>query len=381
MAINRFNFTGEIFMPKQTDKFGFVIKGKTAAKKEYLRMNLGVRENDHNMVFTEMFGSEQDTIKTRDNENNNIEIKWEDRFDSEIVALVSRKTIVDFTGLIVPSDKCLDLDELHVEYESADAGVELKRAEFISTYDAIKYVHLVSDCLDKKRIVVTGQLNTSAYKGKYSDRYQAANIYLAREDAKNNLQLTLEVFFNKDSYDDSDEKSEKVVRLNGYIPMYISKDDGIKYVPKTLVFNMAKALELGLDKRVEAIKSEMKAPKNRYYHMPYICKVLNGSEQVEVTVDMLTKKQREHMELGLFSLEDFKKKTFGDRVQETRITKVGLTETGFDDGMLECEETNNEFEEMIHVFVEVKEEKLEDVVEEAEVEAKTEEFDDDDIFG
>ena len=27
MAINRFNFTGEIFMPKQTDKFGFVIKG------------------------------------------------------------------------------------------------------------------------------------------------------------------------------------------------------------------------------------------------------------------------------------------------------------------------------------------------------------------
>ena len=384
MAINRINFTGEIFMPKQTDKFGFIIKGKTAAKKEYLRMNLGVRENDHNMAFTEMFGSEQDVIKARDNDGNNIEIAWKDRFDPEIVTSVSRRTIIDFTGLVVPSSKRVELDELHVEYENADTGVELKRAEFISTYDAIKYVHLVSDCLDKKKIIVTGQLNTSAYQGRYSERYQAANIYLAKEDAKNNLQLTLEVFFNKDSYDDSDEKSEKVVYLNGYIPMYLGKDEGTKYVPKTLVFNMAKAIELGLEKRVEAVKVEMKAPKNRYYHMVFVCKVLNGSEQVEITVDMLTKKQREHLELGLFKLEDFKKKTFGDRVQEVRIIRAALNETGFDEGLVECDETNDEFEEMIHTFVEIKEEKLEDAIEDEvpfEEEKKEEELDDDDIFG
>ena len=194
----------------------------------------------------------------------------------------------------------------------------------------------------------------------------------------------MELFFNKDSYDDSDEKTEKVVRLNGYIPMYLNKDEGVKYVPKTLVFNMAKALELGLDKRVEVIKNEMKVSKNRYYHMAFVCKVLNGSEQVEVTLDMLTKKQREHIELGLFTLEDFKKKTFGDRVQEIRITKVALNEDDFQDGTVECDETNDEFEEMIHTFVETKEEKLEDAIEDEvpfEEEKKEEEFDDDDIFG
>lgn len=378
MAINRINFTGEIFMPKQTDKFGFVIKGTTAAKKEYLRMNLGVKENDHNMVFTEMFGMEQDTIKTKDNDNNNIEIMWKDRFNPEIVASVSRKTVIDFTGLIVPSSKTNDLDNLHVEYEKTDGGLELKRATFLSTYDAIKYVHLVSDCLTKRKIIVTGQMNISPYKGKYSDKYQISNIYLANDSAKNNLQVTLELFFNKESYDDSDEEKEKVIRLNGYIPMYINKDEGIKYIPKTLILNMVKALELGATDKIKAIKTEMKAPNNKYHHMAFICKALNGSEQVEVTLDMLTKKQREHIELGLFTLEEFQKKTYGDRVNEIRIVKAALNEDLFQDGMVVSDVTNDEFEEDIHRFVEPKEEKFEDVIKE---EVPFEELDDEDIFG
>ena len=385
MAINRINFTGEIFMPKQTDKFGFVIKGKTATKKEYLRMNLGVKENDHNMAFTEMFGSEQDVIKTRDGGNNNIEVAWEDRFDPEIVANVafSRKTIIDFTGLVVPSGKCESLDELHVEYEDADAGVELKRAEFLSTYDAIRYVHLVSDCLTGKKITVTGQLNINAYKGKFSDRYQASNIYLAKEDAKKGLYLTLETFFNKESYDNADEKSEKIVRLNAYVPIYVNKDEGTKYFPKTMVFNFTKADTEQKLKRADYIKDNMKAPKNKYFHLPFKCKVLNGSEEVEITYDMLTKKQKESIDLGFNKLEDYKKKTFGDRIQEIRIVSPCFNETGFDDGMVECEETNSEFEEMIYRFVEAKEEKLEDIVEKEEVpfDENKEELDDYDIFG
>lgn len=385
MAINRINFTGEIFMPKQTDKFGFVIKGKTSTKKEYLRMNLGVKENDHNMAFTEMFGSEQDVIKTRDGSNNNIEVAWKDRFDPEIVANVafSRKTIIDFTGLVVPSDKCESLDELYVEYEDADAGVELKRAEFLSTYDAIRYVHLVSDCLTGKKITVTGQLNINAYKGKFSDRYQASNIYLAKEDAKKGLYLTLETFFNKESYDNADEKSEKIVRLNAYVPIYVNKDEGTKYFPKTMVFNFTKADTEQKLKRADYIKDNMKAPKNKYFHLPFKCKVLNGSEEVEITYDMLTKKQKESIDLGFNKLEDYKKKTFGDRIQEIRIVSPCFNETGFDDGMVECEETNSEFEEMIYRFVEAKEEKLEDIVEKEELpfaESK-EELDNDDIFG
>ena len=385
MAINRINFTGEIFMPKQTDKFGFIIKGKSANKKEYLRMNLGVKENEHNMAFTEMFGSEQDVIKVKDTDGNNLDIDWKNRFDPDLVAVVafSRKTIVDFTGLVVPSSLCEKLDELHVEYEEADLGVELKRAEFLSQYDAIKYVGLVSEQLKGKRILVTGQHKINAFKGKFSDRYQATNIYLAREDAKNGLFVYVEVFFNKDSYDGADEKTEKVTRLNGYVPMYINKDEGTKYMPKTFVFNYAKADTEATMKRADYIKDQMKAPKNRYFHLPFKCKILNGSEQVEVTYDMLTKKQKESIDLGFNTLQDYQKRTFGDRIQETRIVAPCFNETGFDDGMVECEETNNEFEEMIYRFVEVKEEKLEDIVEKEEVpfEENKEELDDEDIFG
>ena len=384
MAINRINFTGEIFMPKQTDKFGFVIKGKTAAKKEYLRMNLGVRENDHNMVFTEMFGSEQDVIKVKDNDGDNLEIKWKDRFDPAIVASATRRTIIDFTGLIVPTSKCVELDELHVEYEKADDGVELKRATFLSTYDAIKYVHLVSEYLKDKKVVVVGQLNTSAYKGKFTNRYQASNIYLARPEAKNGLFLYVETFFNKDSYDDADEKSDKIVRLNGYTDMYVNEEKENKYLPISLAFNYSKvsADDEKRLKKIEWIKDFMKAPKNKYYHMPFKCKVLNGSEEVEITYDMLTKKQQESIDLGFSTLETYKKRTFGDRIQEFRITAPCLEETGFDEGMLECDDTNDEFEEKIYVFKEAKEEKLEDVIkEEVDDEVPFDEPDDDDIFG
>ena len=332
-----------------------------------------------------MFGSEQDVIKTKDDSNNNIEVAWKDRFDPEIVANVafSRKTIIDFTGLIVPSDKRESLDALHVEYEDVDAGVELKRAEFLSTYDAIRYVHLVSDCLTGKKITVTGQLKINAYKGKFSDRYQASNIYLAKEDAKKGLYLTLETFFNKESYDNADEKSEKIVRLNAYVPIYVNKDEGTKYFPKTMVFNFTKADTEQKLKRADYIKDNMKAPKNKYFHLPFKCKVLNGSEEVEITYDMLTKKQKESIDLGFNKLEDYKKKTFGDRIQEIRIVSPCFNETGFDDGMVECEETNSEFEEMIYRFVEAKEEKLEDIVEKEEVpfDENKEELDDYDIFG
>lgn len=55
--------------------------------------------------------------------------------------------------------------------------------------------------------------------------------------------------------------------------------------------------------------------------------MLNGSQKVELTEDMLTDEQRENIEFGLCTLEDIVKEmggdVYGDRVTDIVIDKLG----------------------------------------------------------
>ena len=119
-------------------------------------------------------------------------------------------------------------------------------------------------------------------------------------------------------------------------------------------------------------------------HMIWEVVMLNGAEEVEFDESQLTKAQKEQIELGIRTLDDFKPKgtILGGRVNEYRLFDPKLT-GDFADGLVDTEMKESEFEEM--VYAPAVDEKLDDVVEKAESkkeETKAEEsiVDDDDLF-
>lgn len=337
MAITaRFNFVGTPVIPKEGAKRPFIkaitkTDDKTKKKKEMLSMNLGVKESDINMAFVECFDSVVDEIKTMDADNNKLSVDWEERFDEEVVAKVAnyKKYIVnlgeDFGG----------------------------RQEFITAYDFMNYLN--ENLREYKgKIRVTGQFIREWYAAqeKYVDRFRLQNVYAVEEDVKSRLALVMDIYYNKDSIDKSDFKEDKKVYLNGYIEQYISKDEGRKMIPMQFVFSAAKYKVDENEKHKKLFNYKMSyidTKSKTYVHIPWDIVLIRGAEEAEFNESMLTAKQKEQIELGLKKLEDFKPRgtIVGDKVNEYRLFDPRL-ENGFEDGLVDTEESPSEFEERIY---------------------------------
>ena len=367
MAQTRFNFVGTPMFPKADAKRPFVKEIEKNGTK-MLSLNFGVKESDNNMAFVETFGSEQKVIKTKHTDNEAIEVKWEDRFDEEIVKIVSnlRKTTVDL---------------------GEDFG---GRKEFLSTYDAIAF--LKENLTNYKgKICVTGQMKKQWYKDKYFDKFEMQSIYAVDSEKKNRLTVIADIYYNKESVDKDDWKSDKKIAINGYIPQYINKDEGTKYIPHRFVFNASKYDENN-EKHMALLDYKLKyidISNKNMQHLQWECVLINGAETVEFDESQLTKAQKEQIELGIRKLEDFRPtgSIFGDRITEYRLFDPKLT-GDFADGLVDTEMSAKEFEE--DIYVPAADEKLDDVVKKAESkeektskkEEKTTEtkVDDDDLF-
>lgn len=364
---SRFNFVGEITIPKSTSKVPF-FKELTGGKdkRKMAKMNFGIKESDNNMAFVEAFDGVQKIIKTMNTENEKIEINWEDRFDEDVI-----DTVANYKKFTV------DLGE--------DCG---GRKDFVSTYDAILHLH---EWLPKYKgkVAVTGQFVKEAYKGKYFDKFKINNVYAVDSDVKSRLGLTMDVFYNKECVDKADFKTEKKIYINGYISQYINKDEGIKYIPQQVVFNATK-YNLENENHKKKYDYKMKyvdIDKKTMVHMLWEVVLLRGAEEVEFTVDMLTKSQKEQYELGIRTLDDFKPRgnILGDKLNEYRLLEPKLT-GDFEDGLVDTEMKTSEFEDEIYV-PNATEEKLEEVVKKSEEKPKGEEpevddpdIDDSDLF-
>jgi len=374
---NRFSFTGNLVLSKENSKrplvsekeISFVRNGKTV-KMNLTSLNFGIKESDTNMAFVESADSPTDTIKTMDTDNNKIEIAWADRLDPDVI-----KTVANFKKYIV------NLGD--------DFG---GRCEFITQYDMIKYL---ADALPeyKGKVVVTGTYSKSYSKGTYYDKFRIQNVYAAEEDRKNRLGLTLDFYYNKESVDKADFKTDKKIFLNGYINQYINANEQNKYIPMQLVFNASKYnLENEKHKALYDYKMEYVDIANKnMVHMAWEVVLVRGAETVDFTYDMLTEKQKQQVDLGIRELEDFKPKSniVGDKINEFRLFEPVLRDMGkgddFSDGLIDLDMKMSEFEEEIYV-PNAQEEKLEDAVKKSEKEkpeketAENEDDDEMDLF-
>lgn len=356
MAISsRFAFVGDLVLPKTGSKrpfykdFEITRNGKTYPA---LSMNFGVKASDSNMAFVECFDSKQPVIKTMSTDNDKIEIDWADRNSEDVIATVAnyRKYVVD----------------LGEEYGG--------RQEFITAFDFMQCLH---SCLTqyKGRILAMGQYAKDWYEGKnggqFYDHFKLQNVFAAKEDAKNRLSLTMDLYYNKDSVDDTDWTTEKKIILNAYMPQYINKDEGTKYLPQTLVFSGEKydSENEKHKKLLEYKLSYVKTKSKTMVHIPWEVVLLRGAEEAEFTADMLTPAQKVQVELGVKKIEDFKPRgtILGDRIVEYRLFDPRLT-GDFADGVVDTELSYAEFEES--VYVPAQDEKLDDVIAKAKKSTK-----------
>lgn len=335
---SRFSFCGTPVIPKQKadTKRPFCKEiskkdEKTKETKKMLSMSFGIKETDMNMAFVEAFDSQQKVIKTMDVDNEKMDVDWDDRFDEDIIEKVAnyRKYIVD-------------LGDEH-------GG----RQEFVTAYDMIEHLREHLPNYDG-RVVVTGQFTRDWYAKKktYFSKFRIQNVFAAPEERKNRLLLTMDLFYNKNSLDDSDFDENKKMTLDCYIEQYINKDEGRKYVPIQVVFSGAKYdLENEKHKKLFDYKMKYIKVKNKnMVHIPWEIVLLRGAEEAEFDESMLTDSQREQVELGIKSVDDFRPKgnIYGDRIDEFRLFEPKL-EGDYADGVLECDDTADEFEEKIFV--------------------------------
>lgn len=365
---SRFSFCGTPVIPKQKadTKRPFCKEiskkdEKTKETKKMLSMSFGIKETDMNMAFVEAFDSQQKVIKTMDVDNEKMDVDWDDRFDEDIIEKVAnyRKYIVD-------------LGDEH-------GG----RQEFITAYDMIEHLREHLPNYDG-RVVVTGQFTRDWYAKKktYFSKFRIQNVFAAPEERKNRLLLTMDLFYNKNSLDDSDFDENKKMTLDCYIEQYINKDEGRKYVPIQVVFSGAKYdLENEKHKKLFDYKMKYIKVKNKnMVHIPWEIVLLRGAEEAEFDESMLTDSQREQIELGIKSVDDFRPKgnIYGDRIDEFRLFEPKL-EGDYADGVLECDDTADEFEEKI--FIPAADETMEEAKKNsksAKSKSKKDEDDDDD---
>lgn len=358
---NRFNFVGNISIPKETSKkpllstktIEYVRNGKKNSM-ELTSLNFGIKESDTNMAFMEVSDSPRSIIKSKDTDNNDIEIDWDDRKDPDIVATVAnyRKYIVN----------------LGEEFDG--------RQEFLTQFDMIEFL---AEKLPeyKGKILAVGDYQKTYSKGKWYEKFRLQNLYAVEEDRKSRLGLTFDFYYNKDSIDKTDFKDEKKIYLDGYIKQYINKDEGSKYIPMQLVFNASKYdMENEKHKQLFDYKMLYMDIKNKNMcHLAWEVVLLRGAEAVDFTYDMLTPAQKMQVDLGVRELDDFKPKNgvLGDKVNEYRVFEPVLKDfdkgDDFSDGLVELDMKMSEFEDEIYVPNAV-EEKLDETEDEPKKSAK-----------
>jgi ribosomal protein S8 len=262
-------------------------------------------------------------IPTMSTDNKKIEIPWSMREDANTIAKVAnyKKNVVNIVS----------------------------KKEFITSWDAVQYLSKELKNI-KDRVVVDGDIEINAYNGKYRTNFNVNNIYLAKEEDLNGTVANIDIYFNKDSFDDSLFADDKVLNLSGYVSQYDRTSKAQRYFPMQFVLNASKINMEDPDhvKKFKYIKTFMQTKQKSYQHIAWKVNVFSGANEVEWSEDMLTDAQKEQVELGLASIESFKPRESiaGSNMLQFRLIAPVLKGI-FTEGIVDTEMSQEEFEELI----------------------------------
>ena len=139
-------------------------------------------------------------------------------------------------------------------------------------------------------------------------------------------------------------------------------------MPQQLIFNTSKYDIENNEKHKKLFDYKMQYLdiKNKtMQHIVWETRLVRGAEGVEWNMDLLTPKQKEQVELGIKTVDDFKPKgqILGDKINEIRLFDPQLT-GDFTDGLVDTELSMKEFEDLI--YAPIVDENIEDVINKTE---------------
>ena len=318
----RFNFIGEPLISRKSDD-SFVRRwtGGKGNKSQMASMRFGVKESKTNSIWVECFGMTYDSIKTMRDDGERIEIPWEDRLDESIVESVPnyRKYIAEF-----------------------DEGEK----QFLSKYDFIAYLEEKLPEY-KGNIFCSGRYRKSPWKGEVYDQYDI-DVVRATTAEKGSLHVKMDLFYNKDCVDKSDFADKKRIIVDGFISQYINKDEGEKYFPQRVVLDVSKFDDSEQhQKYAKMLLMDVDIKSDEMVHLTWDCKVIRGAETVEFDEDMLTERQKQQIECGMATIDDFAK-PIGENIYELRFFKQ-LLNGDFVDGPVESGFSYEELQEQLYM--------------------------------
>lgn len=385
--MNRFEFIGTLVPCKETENFKpfEVRRFPSGWNNKTLKFNVACGSNRHMVQVSALYPNdiEKSTINTfgrtyKDDNGNEIKgekmsVAWKDRNKPEIIDKVAffKRFTVDTENPLRrkslknilegnPTDADYDKFNITTDKEAKELLIEseAKRKEFLSEYDFVDYLNKLvsSDKIKNWKFKITGthDFQYSDKTGKWYNNYVVQKVVRVPDEEPVSSQATYNFYFDKESVDDTDFAETNKVVVKGWVKQYLGKPyskDCFAPFGISIVGDNAKRIA---NKKFNFADSEAE-----YREMGVVCDVLNGSQKIEFTEDMLTDEQREDIELGWTTFEDIKhdmnKDIYGEKITDVRFVKAAW---GYSGGAVDTAYTkadfnmSSELDDVVDIFAE-----------------------------
>lgn len=373
---NKFEFVGNIAHNNDLSKVYVVDTFDSGAKKH--KLNISIRQSNTNAEFLKLEALlfPAGRVFKIGKDGKNIDVAFENR--SELLPMVADwcKLVVDLEtdenlkkelsklrfqisslenkikNGTNTSDEVVKLSTYVQEYEEKLNG---NRHEFIHEYDLINFLLNNLNELSKHKVRVLGNIECSEWKGKVYTSYIPTLIEVVPEDTPTKLEATMELYFNKNSLDESLLKETGKIVVDAYLCNRDSKAKGDRFFQKTFVIQKPTLADDADEKLKDLVEKQMAflptmaTTKAKTYHkMLWKASILNGVETKEFTIDDLTDQQKAMVSLGIMPAEEYKSNRFvaGDRVSETRLF-MPVVKDDYKHGVVDTGLTDEDFAELI----------------------------------
>lgn len=271
------------------------------------------------------------TFKSVENgKDEKFEVQWSDRFNEDII-----NSVAGYKKMVVDTDTFAHRKEL--EESGFDEELEKskkKRKEFLHESDFIDYLKKVLDNEKSKDMVfrVTGSIDFSYSEknDKYYRTFTPQKITRVPDDTEQICEGSMKVYFTENAVDETLTDETGDIIFNGYVQSYFSNIKGNAFVPMSFTINKDAEMAEGFKMIFEDVEDE------KVMELGVVANLINGSQQVEITEDMLTDKQRKMIALKMTTLEKIAKE-LGDTVRGDKVTKTELKDLmrGYSGGAVE----------------------------------------------
>jgi len=200
-----------------------------------------------------------------------------------------------------------------------------KRKEFIHESDFINLVKKIieSGKFSNRLFKTMGEIQHTEYQGKFRENMVPSRIYLAAEDAVPSSIGNITIFFKEDAVTETKDG----YLINGYVRNYDNDRKEEIGAPIELWLDTANDdTDVKREKLHKLLVSQFTVVDESYKEIGCKVHILDGSQKVDITEDMLNDFQKEMIELGCMTFDDVRAELggdlYGDKVKKMVVDTV-----------------------------------------------------------